>query len=83
MFGTSKKITIKVKLYGGLDRRAGIEPYDPEAGIELQVGKNTKIRRVLRSLGLGRHETMVFFVNGRKAGPSQSRKNSISTSTSV
>ena len=71
MFGPRKYITIKIKLYSGLDRQAGIDSYDPDSGIELKTAKNTKLKKVLGLLGLSRHEAVVFFVNGKKTGPNQ------------
>jgi sulfur carrier protein ThiS len=71
MFGPKENITVKIKLYSGLDRLANIANYDPESGIELKISKGAKIKKVMRMLGLRRHESVVYFVNGEKAGLNQ------------
>lgn len=71
MFGPRKDITIIIKLYGGLDRQAKIDTYDPDSGIELKTPDKTKLKNVPGMLGLSRRESVVFFVNGKKAGPNQ------------
>ena len=69
MFATSEEITVTIKLYGGLDKQARIEGYDPETGIELKIKKETKLKKVLKGLGLNRSGPVVLFINGKKAGP--------------
>jgi hypothetical protein len=68
MFGPQKNITVKIKLYGGLDRLARIDHYNPEAGIELQIKQGARLKKAFEKIGLGWHESVVCFVNGKKAG---------------
>jgi len=68
MFGPKENITVKIKLYGGLDRQSNIADYDPESGIDLKISKGAKLKKVMRMLGLPRHEYMAYFINGEKAG---------------
>ena len=42
MYRVKKNITITIKLFGGLDAFAGIENYDPEAGLNLKVPENVR-----------------------------------------
>jgi hypothetical protein len=67
MFGPRKTITVKIKLYGGLDRLAKIDPYDPDKGIELQIKPGARLKKVFEKIGLARRESVVCFVNGKKA----------------
>lgn len=71
MFGSKEYITVKIKLFSGLDRQTSIENYDPESGIDLKISKGAKLKKVVRLLGLRRHGPVVYFVNGEKAGLNQ------------
>jgi molybdopterin converting factor small subunit len=75
MFGPQKNITVKIKLYGGLDQLAKIDHYDPDAGIELQIKQGARLKKVFEKIGLGRRESVVCFVNGKKAGFGEELKN--------
>lgn len=67
MFAARENITVKVKLYSGLDRQAKIHPYDPDSGIDLQIAKGARLKKVLKQLGLSTRESTVGFINGKKA----------------
>jgi molybdopterin converting factor small subunit len=67
MFGNKESITIKVKLYSGLDRQVKINPYDPDSGIDLQIAKGARLKKVFKKLGLSIHDSAVGFINGKKA----------------
>jgi len=71
MFGPKENITVKIKLYGGLDSQSNIAGYDPESGIDLKISKGARLKKVMRMLGLPRHESMAYFINGEKAGANQ------------
>ena len=45
MFGTKESITVKVKLFSGLDRQVLIDNYDPDKGIDLQIKKGARLNR--------------------------------------
>ncbi len=68
MFGPQKNITVKIKLYGGLDRLAKTDHYDPEAGIEIQIKQGARLKKVFEKIGLSRRESVVCFVNGKNVG---------------
>jgi hypothetical protein len=68
MFGPKKNITITIKLFGGLDRDAGLEGYDPDSGINVCVPDRIKLGRVIKKIGLPRTGAMAFFVNGDPVG---------------
>ena len=74
MFRTKEGITIKIKLYGGLDRQARIDHYDPDSGLDLQITKGVRLKKVFKLMGLSPHESTVAFINGKKAGLSTKLK---------
>ena len=75
MFGTKESITVKIKLFSGLDRQAKINNYDPDSGIDLQIAKGARLKKVFTIMGLSRHQTMVCFINGKKAGLNETLNN--------
>ncbi|MCJ7774736.1 MAG: hypothetical protein MUP22_16555 [Desulfobacterales bacterium] len=66
---SSKKITITIKLFGGLDSQAGLERYDPDVGINLVVADRIRLGKAIKKIGLGKINSMSLFVNGNPAGP--------------
>ena len=74
MFGTRENITVKIKLYSGLDRQVKIGHYDPDSGIDLQIVKGARLKKVFKQLGLSTHESTVGFINGKKAALSDKVK---------
>jgi len=68
LFRSRACIQIKVKLYGRLDSQARISSYDPENGIDLTIKEDTRIKKVLKRIGLKRQFSLVCFVNGEKEG---------------
>jgi molybdopterin converting factor small subunit len=68
VFRAKETISINVKLYSGLDRQAKINDYDPEAGIDLEIAKGDRLKKVFKAMGLSTHESTVGFINGKKAG---------------
>lgn len=74
MFRTRESISIKVKLCSGLDRQVKITPYDPDSGIDLQIAKGARLKKVFKKLGLSTHEPTVGFINGKKAALSDKLK---------
>jgi sulfur carrier protein ThiS len=71
MFYPKESITVKIKLYSGLDRQSNIATYDPESGVDLKISKGAKLKKVLHILGLPKHEPLACFINGKKAGTNQ------------
>jgi molybdopterin converting factor small subunit len=75
MFGTKERITVKVKLFSGLDSQAIIDSYDPDAGINLQIVKGARLKKIFKTIGLSRKESMVYFINGKKVDVNEKLKN--------
>lgn len=74
LFGTKDNIKVKVKLYGGLDRLADVSNYNPDSGIDLEIEKNTQLKKVLKITGLKRNLSIVCFINGEKVGLNKTLK---------
>lgn len=74
MFGTKDNIKVKVKLYGGLDRLADVSNYNPDSGIDLEIEKNTQLKKVLKLMGLKRNLSIICFINGEKVGLNKTLK---------
>ncbi len=74
MFGAKENITVKVKLYSGLDRQVKINHYDPDSGIDLQIVKGARLKKVFKILGLSTYESTVGLINGQKAGLNEKLK---------
>jgi molybdopterin converting factor small subunit len=66
MLGTKENITVKIKLFSGLDRQAKINNYDPDSGIDLQIVKGARLKKVFKIIGLSRTESIACFINGKK-----------------
>lgn len=69
MFFPRTRIRVRVKLFTGLHREAGLKGYDPEAGIEVVVHKGARIRTVAKQLRLPGGGRVAFFVAGQSVGP--------------
>jgi molybdopterin converting factor small subunit len=69
MFWSRTRIRVHVKLFTGLHREVGLEGYDPEAGIEMEIRKGTRIQTLAKRLGLPTGGRVAFFVAGDRAGP--------------
>ena len=69
VFGPKNNITVKIKLFSGLDRQAGVDDYDPDRGIDLDVSKDARLKKAARLVGLYDYDSIAFFINGKRAGP--------------
>jgi molybdopterin converting factor small subunit len=75
MFGTKESISVKVKLFSGLDGQVIIDNYDPDAGINLQIVKGARLKKIFKTIGLSRNESVVCFINGEKVDVNEKLKN--------
>ena len=69
------KIAVTIKLFSGLDAFAGIENYDPEVGLCLDVPVNKRLEKVMKKIGLGTTDSILFFVNENPAKLRERLKN--------
>ena len=61
-------ITIKVKLFAGLDRDTGVENYDHDEGITFNVSAGTRLKKVVKMIGLSDRYSLVYFIRGEQVG---------------
>jgi molybdopterin converting factor small subunit len=75
MFGTKESITVKIKLFSGLDRQVKINNYDPDSGIDVQIVKGVRLKKIFKTIGLSRNESTACFINGKKVDVNEKLKN--------
>lgn len=63
------RVRVRVRLFTGLHQDIGLESYDPETGIEMDMRKGARIRTLARRLGLPGGGRVAFFVAGQRVGP--------------
>jgi len=63
-----KEIEIKVKLYSGLHKEANIDKYNPDEGYILKIPKGSRVRYVVKQLGLPDIYSLAYFCNGQRIG---------------
>ncbi len=66
--GNGNKITVTVKLYSGLDRELSFHNYNRERGIPVEIASGTRLRKILKSLGMKRIAYNAYFLNGDRIG---------------
>ena len=75
MFGTKESITVKIKLFSGLDRQVKINNYDPDSGIDVQIVKGARLKKIFKTIGLSRNESTACFINGKKVDVNEKLQN--------
>ena len=68
MFGRKKEINITIKFFGGLDVDLGIEKYNPDIGLNIQVHDRMRLEKAIRKIGVRKADTISLFINGNPAG---------------
>jgi len=61
-------LTVKVRLFGGIDKDSNVGDYDRNEGLTLKIPKGTRLKKVAKKIGLSKPYTLVFFINGKRAG---------------
>jgi sulfur carrier protein ThiS len=62
-------IRVSIKLFSGIPQELKLTDYDLSKGIELSVERGTRLKRVLKDLGLTRFSSCVFFCGGERIAP--------------
>ena len=75
MFGTKESITVKIKLFSGLDRQVKINNYDPDSGIDVQIVKGARLKKIFETIGFSRNESTACFINGKKVDVNEKLQN--------
>jgi molybdopterin converting factor small subunit len=61
-------ITVKVRLFAGLDKDVGVEAYDRHKGITLNVPEGTRLKKAVKMIGLSDRYALVYFIHGERVG---------------
>ena len=67
MTDAPQTITIKVRLFAGLDQDAKLNGYDREQGLNLTVPKGTRLKKVVKMIGLPDRHLLAYFINGERS----------------
>ena len=59
-------ISIRIKLFTGLDHDAGLDDYDPSRGLTMRIPEGTKLAKIIINLGLPERGSLIFFCSGEK-----------------
>ncbi len=63
-----KNITVTIKLYSGITRDMDLENYDPSKGLTLTVSKGTRLKKILKELGVSNLSRLAYFRSGERMG---------------
>lgn len=66
MTAAKQTITIKVRLFAGLDQDADLNGYDRQEGLNLNVTKGTRLKKVIKMIGLPDRHLLAYFINGER-----------------
>ena len=61
-------IKVRVKLFTGLDKDAGLGGYHRENGLVMEVSQGVRLRKVIKTLGLPDMNSLAYFVDGERVG---------------
>ncbi len=61
-------ITVKVRLFAGLDKDVDVKAYDRHKGITLNVPDGTRLKKVVKMIGLSDRYSLVYFIHGERVG---------------
>jgi hypothetical protein len=64
----AEKICVTIKLYSGLDREIPLSDYNREQGIALEIKRGTRLRKVLKSIGMKNLSYNAYFLKGVRIG---------------
>jgi hypothetical protein len=68
MTDSKQTITIKVRLFAGLDQDASLNGYDRREGLNLNVPRGTRLKKVVKMIGLPDRHLLAYFINGERVG---------------
>jgi hypothetical protein len=66
MFWNKKTITVTLKFFSGLDKDLKLKGYDPAKGIAVTVPDGTRLKKILKSMGLKNISSHSFFLNAER-----------------
>lgn len=66
MSNSKQTITIKIRLFAGLDQDADLNDYDREEGLNLHIPRGTRLKKVVKMIGLTNRHLLAYFINGEQ-----------------
>jgi hypothetical protein len=64
----AEKIFVTIKLYSGLDREIPLSDYNRAQGIALEIKRGTRLRKILKSIGMKNLSYNAYFLKGVRIG---------------
>lgn len=61
-------ILVRVKLFSGLDREIPLRNYNRAEGITVEIKRGTRLRKILRLIGMRNLSSNAYFLNGVRIG---------------
>lgn len=61
-------IVVRIKLFSGLDREIPLEDYNRADGITVEIRRGTRLRKILRLIGMRNLSSNAYFLNGVRIG---------------
>ena len=61
-------ITVKVRLFAGFDKDVSVDGYDRHEGITLNIPQGTRLKKVVKMIGLSDRYALVYFIHGERVG---------------
>ena len=66
MTDSKHTITIKVRLFAGLDQDANLKGYDRSEGLNLKIPRGTRLKKVVKMIRLPDRHLLAYFINGER-----------------
>jgi hypothetical protein len=66
MTDSKHTITIKVRLFAGLDQDANLKGYDHHEGLNLKIPRGTRLKKVVKMIRLPDRHLLAYFINGER-----------------
>ena len=66
MSDSKQTITIKIRLFAGLDQDADLNDYDRQEGLNLNAPQGTRLKKVVKMIGLRDWHLLAYFINGEQ-----------------
>ena len=63
------EIKVTVKLFSGLARELDVKDHDPSCGLGISVRRGTRLRRILKNMGMKNLSSYAYFCGGERISP--------------
>jgi len=59
-------ITVNIKLFSGIEEESNLSDYDPKSGVDIITNKGTRLKKILKDIGLRKLSDYLYFYNGER-----------------